>query len=220
MRDALSLLDQAIAYGNGEVREGVVRTMLGAVDTEYVYRIVDALDARNGPALLAEVDAMAARSIAFAPALEELASLFHRIAVAQTVPVDAALSDDAGRVAAYAGKLTPESVQLCLPDLRAGPRRSAARSGRGHRVFDDALALARVRADSASVGTDGFAADSARRHAGHRQADSGTADECGERARHRAGPLECGGRARYPCAAPGTSDARSRYARRFAGQGA
>jgi DNA polymerase-3 subunit gamma/tau len=44
MRDALSLLDQAIAYGGGEVRE-VVRTMLGAVDTEYVYRIVDALNA-------------------------------------------------------------------------------------------------------------------------------------------------------------------------------
>ncbi len=40
MRDALSLLDQAIAYGDGEVRDGVVRTMLGAVDTEYVYRIV------------------------------------------------------------------------------------------------------------------------------------------------------------------------------------
>ena len=99
MRDALSLLDQAIAYGGGDVREGVVRTMLGAVDTEYVYRIVDALVADDGPALLAEVDAMAARSIAFASALEELASLFHRIAVAQTVPQAAAAMDDADRVA-------------------------------------------------------------------------------------------------------------------------
>ncbi len=112
MRDALSLLDQAIAYGNGEVRDGVVRTMLGAVDTEYVHRIVDALEANDGPALLAEVDAMAARSIAFASALEELASLFHRIAIAQTVPSACSAMDDAARVAAFADKFTPESVQL------------------------------------------------------------------------------------------------------------
>ncbi len=112
MRDALSLLDQAIAYGGGDVREAVVRTMLGAVDTEYLYRIVDWLVAGDGPALLAEVDAMASRSIAFASALEDLASLFHRIAVAQTVPQAAAAMDDAGRVGALAARLTPEMVQL------------------------------------------------------------------------------------------------------------
>ncbi len=89
-----------------------MRTMLGAVDTEYVYRIVDALVADDGPALLAEVDAMASRSIAFASALEDLASLFHRIAVAQTVPQAAAAMDDAGRVGALAARLTPEMVQL------------------------------------------------------------------------------------------------------------
>ncbi len=112
MRDALSLLDQAIAYGNGEVREAVVRTMLGAVDTEYVYRIVDALESNDGQALLAEVDAMAARSIAFPAALEELASLFHRIAIVQAVPEAAATMDDAAQVAALAAKLAPEMVQL------------------------------------------------------------------------------------------------------------
>ena len=112
MRDALSLLDQAIAYGNGEVREGVVRTMLGAVDTEYAYRIVDALKADDGPALLAEVDAMAARSIAFAPALEELASLFHRLAIAQAVPAAAATMDDGDKVATLARGFTPEAIQL------------------------------------------------------------------------------------------------------------
>ncbi len=111
MRDALSLLDQAIAYGGGEVREQAVRTMLGAVDKEYVYRIVDALNAANGPALLAEADAMATRSIAFADALDELASLYHRIAVAQTVP-DARADDDAERIAAFATRMTPEAVQL------------------------------------------------------------------------------------------------------------
>ena len=111
MRDALSLLDQAIAYGGGEVRDAVVRTMLGAVDTEYVYRIVDALVAGDGPALLAEADAMAARSIAFASALDDLASLFHRIAVAQVVPGRAEAMDDAERVAALR-RLAPEMVQL------------------------------------------------------------------------------------------------------------
>ena len=112
LRDALSLLDQAIAFGGGEVREGVVRTMLGAVDTEYVYRIVDALVANDGPALLAEVDAMAIRSIDFAAALEELASLFHRIAIAQTVPLATTAMDDADQIVPRAAKLTAETVQL------------------------------------------------------------------------------------------------------------
>ncbi|HVN35527.1 MAG TPA: DNA polymerase III subunit gamma/tau [Casimicrobiaceae bacterium] len=112
MRDALSLLDQAIAYGDGEVRDGVVRRMLGAVDTEYTYRIVDALVAGDGRALLAEVDAMAARSVAFPAALEELASLFHRIAIVQTVPESAGTIEDAERVRGFAGRLAPESVQL------------------------------------------------------------------------------------------------------------
>ena len=112
VRDALSLLDQAIAYGGGDVREDVVRTMLGAVDTEYVYRIVDALLANDGPALLAEVDAMATRSISFTSALEDLASLFHRLAVAQAVPAAVAAMEDSARIESLAGRLAPEAVQL------------------------------------------------------------------------------------------------------------
>jgi DNA polymerase III subunit gamma/tau len=112
LRDALSLLDQAIAYGSGEVRESAVRPMLGTVDREHVYRIADALVADDGPALLAEADALAARGLAFGAALDELASLFHRIAVAQVVPAAAQQFDDAQQVSGYAGKFTPESVQL------------------------------------------------------------------------------------------------------------
>ena len=112
LRDGLSLLDQAIAYGGGEVREDVVRTMLGAVDRDHVYRIADALAARDGAALLAVADALAARGLAPASALDELASLFHRIAVAQAVPKAAAAFDDASRVEAYASRFTPEDVQL------------------------------------------------------------------------------------------------------------
>ncbi len=94
------------------VAEGVVRTMLGAVDRDYVYRIADALGASDGPALMAESDALAARGLAAALALEELASLFHRIAVVQAVPAAAANFDDAERVAAFASRFSPESVQL------------------------------------------------------------------------------------------------------------
>ena len=112
MRDALSLLDQAIAYGDGEVREVPVRTMLGAVDTEHVYRLVDALIKGDGPALLAEVDAMAGRSIAFAAALDALASLFHRIATVQVVPDAMATMADGERVAGYARAIAPELVQV------------------------------------------------------------------------------------------------------------
>ncbi|HET9668014.1 MAG TPA: DNA polymerase III subunit gamma/tau [Casimicrobiaceae bacterium] len=111
LRDALSLLDQAIAFGGGEVREASVRAMLGVVDRGYVYRIVDALLANDGKSLLAEVDGLAASGQAFAPALDELASLFHRIAIAQVVP-DAPAADDAEQVAAYASRMSPESVQL------------------------------------------------------------------------------------------------------------
>jgi len=112
LRDGLSLLDQAIAYGNGDVRESVVRAMLGAVDRDYVYRLVDALVAGDGPALLAESDALAGRGLAAALALEELASLFHRIAVVQVVAGAASNYDDGERVAAFAKVFSPESIQL------------------------------------------------------------------------------------------------------------
>ena len=112
LRDGLSLLDQAIAFGGGEVREDVVRTMLGTVDREYAYRIADALAAGDGTALLAEGDAIVGRGLAAGLALDELSSLFHRVAVAQVVPAAAAAYDDAARVSAFAGAFSPEAAQL------------------------------------------------------------------------------------------------------------
>ena len=112
MRDALSVLDQAIAYGAGEVREAAARAMLGAVDSDYCYRIADALLASDGPALLDEARALAERSVSMSSALDELAGLFHRIAIAQTVPAALDTLSDATRIGAYAGSFTPEGVQL------------------------------------------------------------------------------------------------------------
>lgn len=111
LRDALSLLDQAIACGAGEVREAGVRAMLGVVDRGHLYRIVDALIANDGLALLAQADALTSAGHAFAPVLDELASLFHRVATVQAVP-GAALGDDSDKVAEYASRMTPENVQL------------------------------------------------------------------------------------------------------------
>ena len=113
MRDALSLLDQAIAYGGGQVNEDTVRTMLGAIDQRYLFSLLQALAAGDGAALLFEAEQMAARSIAFDAALQALATLLHQIALAQTVP--AALADDLPEYAAIlelAQQLDAETVQL------------------------------------------------------------------------------------------------------------
>jgi len=70
MRDALSLLDQAIAYGAGRVEETAVREMLGAVDRGYLFAILDALTRNDGPGLLAEAERMSARSLSLETALQ------------------------------------------------------------------------------------------------------------------------------------------------------
>jgi len=111
LRDALSLLDQAIAFGGGEVREQSVRAMLGVVDRGYLYRIIDALIASDGAALLAEADALASSGQAFGAALDELATIFYRIAVVLAVP-NAPPSDESERIAAYAARFTAEEAQL------------------------------------------------------------------------------------------------------------
>ncbi len=113
MRDALSLLDQAIAHGAGKVEEVSVREMLGAVDRGYLFSILNALTRGDGPALLAEADRMAARSLSLETALQELATLLHRIALAQIVP-DALAHDEPERetLVALSRAFSAEDVQL------------------------------------------------------------------------------------------------------------
>jgi DNA polymerase-3 subunit gamma/tau len=112
MRDGLSLLDQAIAYGGGKLDESAVRAMLGVVDREFLYRIVEALAAGDGPALLAEATALAERGLALSAGLDELASLFHRVAIAHAVPAAVEQFDDAERVRKAATQFSAEAVQL------------------------------------------------------------------------------------------------------------
>jgi len=113
MRDALSLLDQAIAHGGGSVGAGPVREMLGAVDRDYLLRLLDAIAAGDGPGALAVAEEMRARSLSLDAALQDLAGLLLQMALAQTVP-QAAEEDapDAARVARLASTIDAESVQL------------------------------------------------------------------------------------------------------------
>ena len=86
MRDALSLTDQAIAYGGQMVNESEVRAMLGAIDQSYLYQLLNTLLANDGGGLMAQAKIMEERSLSFEGALNDLAQLLHQIAVAQTVP--------------------------------------------------------------------------------------------------------------------------------------
>ncbi|MFZ5512701.1 MAG: DNA polymerase III subunit gamma/tau [Pseudomonadota bacterium] len=113
MRDALSLLDQAIAHGAGRVEEAAVRDMLGTVGEDHLYRILDALAARDARGMLAVADAMDARSLSFDSALQELATLFHRIALLQFAPEAVADPAERTRLAPYAQAFDAEFLQLC-----------------------------------------------------------------------------------------------------------
>ena len=96
LRDALSLLDQAIAHGAGSVGEESVHAMLGVVGRDPLYAVLRALAGQDGAALVAEAARMAERSLSFEAALQDLASLLHRISLVQTVP-DALGDDDPDR---------------------------------------------------------------------------------------------------------------------------
>ncbi len=113
MRDALSMLDQAIAFGEGAVSESSVRIMLGAIDQGYLYDLMDALARKDGHQMLMLADAMEARSLSFDAALQDLAAQLHQLALAQTVPQ--AISEDLPeyeRIFTLSKVFTPEEIQL------------------------------------------------------------------------------------------------------------
>jgi DNA polymerase III subunit gamma/tau len=114
MRDALSLLDQAIAHGAGRVTADGARDMLGAVDGSYLMRALDAIAAGNGASVLAIADEMQARSLSFESALQDLAGLLLKLAVLHAAP-DAveANSPERDSLVALSARMDAETVQLC-----------------------------------------------------------------------------------------------------------
>ncbi|HAI46949.1 MAG TPA: DNA polymerase III subunit gamma/tau [Stenotrophomonas sp.] len=121
LRDGLSLLDQAIAYAGGALREDVVRTMLGTVDRTQVAAMLEALADGDGVRLLQVVAALAEFSPDWSGVLEALAEALHRIQVQQLVP-GAAADGEGIDAAAFAQRLRPEVVQLWYQMALSGRR--------------------------------------------------------------------------------------------------
>jgi len=123
MRDALSLTDQAIAYGEHTVNEAEVRAMLGAIDQSYLFQLLDALINNDGPALIAQAKVMETRSLSFEVALNDFALLLHQIAIAQTVPESIANDlPERAQLLQFAQLISAESLQLYYQIALLGKR--------------------------------------------------------------------------------------------------
>jgi DNA polymerase-3 subunit gamma/tau len=112
MRDALSLTDQAIAYGGGVLQAQAVRQMLGAADTDHVLAMLQALAQRNAPALVRLVDGMREHSLSPAGALEELSALLQRLALLQWGVAAALPPDETAALQTLARQIPHDVTQL------------------------------------------------------------------------------------------------------------
>jgi DNA polymerase III subunit gamma/tau len=119
LRDGLSLLDQAIAYGGGALRNEDVSSMLGTVDRSQVGVLLAALAAGDGPALLEAGDRLAEFSPDFGAVLDGMAEALHRVQLQQLVPAALDASED---MAALAGQVSAELVQLWYQMVLGGRR--------------------------------------------------------------------------------------------------
>ena len=116
MRDALSLTDQAIAFGNGELVESGVRQMLGSVDRGHVFRLIEALAQGDGKTVVETSEALRSDGMSAASTLEEMTAVLQAMAVLQAVPARAAAPDtsdpDAADTARLAALMPPNETQL------------------------------------------------------------------------------------------------------------
>jgi DNA polymerase-3 subunit gamma/tau len=129
MRDALSLTDQAIGHGGGQVNEGEVSAMLGTIERSYVVDICQALISGSGTELLAAIGRMAEQAPDYDAALTDILSVWHQVAIVQTVPeaLDKGVSNYS-ELLALAAAVSREDTQLfyqiCLlgrKDLQLSP---------------------------------------------------------------------------------------------------
>jgi DNA polymerase III subunit gamma/tau len=113
MRDALTLLDQAIAFCQGSVREQSVQTLLGTPNQVIVFRLLDCLSARDAAALLSCAAEVAEHNASYQHILESMLSALHRSAIAQILPraIDNS-NGDREHILRLAASLSPEDIQL------------------------------------------------------------------------------------------------------------
>ena len=115
MRDALSLTDQAIAYGGGQLQEAAVRQMLGSADRSHVFRLIEALAHGDGKSVVETSEALRVNGLSAAATLEDMSMVLQRMAVLQAVPdvAEADASDpEAAEMARLAGVMPPDETQL------------------------------------------------------------------------------------------------------------
>jgi DNA polymerase-3 subunit gamma/tau len=135
MRDALSLTDQAIAFGSGQLQEATVRQMLGSVDRSYVFRLIEALANGDGKLVVETSETLRLNGLSAASTLEEMSTVLQRMAVLQAAgPVPGDESDpEAADIARLAERMPVDETQLlysiCLhgrADLGLAPDEYAA----------------------------------------------------------------------------------------------
>ncbi|MBL7087502.1 DNA polymerase III subunit gamma/tau [Acidovorax sp.] len=116
MRDALSLTDQAIAFGSGQLQEAGVRQMLGAVDRSYVFRLIEALALGDGKTVVETSDTLRMNGLSAASTLEEMSAVLQRMAVFQAVPQMAGAVDaddpEAAETARLSALMPADETQL------------------------------------------------------------------------------------------------------------
>lgn len=157
LRDGLSLLDQAIAYGGGSVHTTDVRAMLGTIERAQVGRLLQAVVANDGAALFAEVNKLAEFAPDFGLVLDDLATLLHRIQLCQLVPDYAGdNAAEAQAAAPFAQSLAPDEVQLYYQLCIAG-RRDLALAPTPRAGFE--MALLRLLAFAPAVAGGGGAVE-------------------------------------------------------------
>ena len=134
MRDALSLTDQAVGHGGGRITEADVTSMLGSIERRYAVNVCEAMASQSGPDLLGAIGEMAEQSPDYDAALGEVLSLWHQVAILQTVPeaLDPSISHYK-ELATLAETVSREDVQLfyqiCLLGRKDLPLAPEQRSG-------------------------------------------------------------------------------------------
>ena len=123
MRDALSLLDQAIAYGNGALKTDAVDQMLGVSSREHTVRLLQCVVRRDAAGMVETVDRLYRHAADFLGVVNDFIDLLHQVALRQALP-QAAVSPrfDAGEVDALAREITPEDLQLAYQIALSGKR--------------------------------------------------------------------------------------------------
>ena len=133
MRDALSLLDQAIAFGDGKVIDKDVREMLGTIDRNQVYELLTAIAANDGEACMEIIEDLSQFAPDYEDVLGELLAVLHRVALLQQIPNVTLATQDQKQIQTISTSISPEDVQLfyqlalhgrrdlpLAPDMRSG----------------------------------------------------------------------------------------------------